>query len=947
MEDIIKLLKSDEVDRYRSIPFWSWNSRLEKSELARQIAQMQDAGIGGFVIHARSGLTTPYLSDEWFDCVGYCLDEAERRSMEVWIYDENGWPSGFVGGKLLKNPAFRARFLRYCVLDRFDPEALAVYALEEDGRARRLTEPEGCRAYHCVYLHTSPANTDILNPDVVSAFIAETHEQYYARFSERFGRTLKGFFTDEPQYYRYETPYSPAVQEAYRREYGEEVLDGLIYLFRSDEASRIFRYRYYGLMNRLYTENYYHRLYEWCSAHNCQLTGHSVEEPRLHTQMWGGAGVMPSYEFEHMPGIDWLGRAIDCETAPKQAASVAAQTGKQFVLTETFGCCGWDTTPMELKNIAQFQYIYGVNRMCQHLTSYSLAGQGKLDHPPSFSHHMFWWEDYRIFNDYFARLGCLIGSTREVCGVGVLHPMRDVWLHYDRALDAESVAELDERFLSLISDLTERSIPHQYLDESVLGHRGWVENGTLHVGDCAYEYVLIPHMEAIGCRTAELLEEFRASGGKLCVLGNSPRYLAGNVWRESKLASDLEYSRLCELNNYSPMEKPGQVIVNYRDQGDVILILNTGDPCQVRLNGLENNYCRLDLETCFSSAVACELNLERYELCVLIKGKSASVCATAGKKCTIELTDQFICVESDPNNLTLDCVSISYDGSHYLPEKYVYGVMEELIKAGYRGKLWLCYRFFCADKLDRLTLRAEKSAEPGIRVNGVSLPLRQSAFDPNFVEAEFVPRQGENRILRILNFHQPENLNFILYDPMSTESLRNCLVYGTEIEPVYVRGAFTVDEARSLHRADGFALGISAIERQGYPFFGGRIRFAAEIEYTGIGRAVLRLSGRYMTVQVDVNGSHAGTMVLNNALDLTCYLHKGRNRLELTVKSSLRNMLGPHHYGPDREPFAVSPFTFTLAGTWENGTSPLYESEYSIVPFGIDRVLLELDESKV
>ena len=88
-------------------------------------------------------------------------------------------------------------------------------------------------------------------------------------------------------------------------------------------------------------------------------------------------------------------------------------------------------------------------------------------------------------------------------------------------------------------------------------------------------------------------------------------------------------------------------------------------------------------------------------------------------------------------------------------------------------------------------------------------------------------------------------------------------------------------------------------------------------------------------------------MVLDNALDLTCYLHKGRNRLELTVKSSLRNMLGPHHYGPDREPFAVSPFTFTLAGTWENGTSPLYESEYSIVPFGIDRVLLELDESKV
>ncbi len=38
------------------MPFWSWNDTLEKEETARQIHMMQEAGIGGYVMHARGGL---------------------------------------------------------------------------------------------------------------------------------------------------------------------------------------------------------------------------------------------------------------------------------------------------------------------------------------------------------------------------------------------------------------------------------------------------------------------------------------------------------------------------------------------------------------------------------------------------------------------------------------------------------------------------------------------------------------------------------------------------------------------------------------------------------------------------------------------------------------------------------------------------------------------------
>ena len=98
-----------EAHGYGSIPFWSWNDRLEESELRAQIRRMKELGMGGFFMHARGGLETEYLSEEWFSCVRACIDEAKKLGMEAWAYDENGWPSGFAGGKLLSCDQHRHR----------------------------------------------------------------------------------------------------------------------------------------------------------------------------------------------------------------------------------------------------------------------------------------------------------------------------------------------------------------------------------------------------------------------------------------------------------------------------------------------------------------------------------------------------------------------------------------------------------------------------------------------------------------------------------------------------------------------------------------------------------------------------------------------------------------------------------------------------------------------
>ena len=166
------------LDEYKSIPFWSWNNSLDIKELVRQIEEMKSVGMGGFIIHARQGLKDEYLGEKWFSCVEACLQKACELSMQVWIYDENGWPSGFVGGKLLQNESFRARFLEMRK-GAFDKTAYAVFVADKEKGYVRISEASASKTeYYNIYLRISPANTDILNPNVVAAFLAETHEQY-------------------------------------------------------------------------------------------------------------------------------------------------------------------------------------------------------------------------------------------------------------------------------------------------------------------------------------------------------------------------------------------------------------------------------------------------------------------------------------------------------------------------------------------------------------------------------------------------------------------------------------------------------------------------------------------------------------------------------------------------------------------------------------------------
>ncbi len=935
----LKTLFDGNLNEYKSIPFWSWNNHLDEKELVKQIEEMYAAGIGGFIMHARTGLKDEYLGEKWFSCIEACLDKAKALGMEAWIYDENGWPSGFVGGKLLEVESYRARFLEYAVGEWED--AYAVFIEDEKAGYKRVEAPvDGVKSYHKVYLRVSPANSDILNPEVVDEFIRQTHEEYYARYADRFGKELVGFFTDEPQYYRWATAYTPWADPIFAAD-GEDIRDGLIWLFLHDERGYAFRAKYYQTLNELYVNNFYKKLYDWCESHGCKLTGHSVEEGHLFTQMWGGAAVAPSYEFEHIPGIDALGRDCVREMACKEVASVCAQLGKKQILTETYGCSGNDVTPRELKSIGQSQYFQGVNKMCQHLYPYSISGQGKVDHPPVFGPHSNWLEGFKSFNDYFTRLGALVVNTEECVDVAILHPVKDVWLEYVRKEDFESVKEIERAIEALLQDLRKHGVTFHFINEQILRRHGKVEGDGLVVGKRRYDTLLIPKMKNISATSYRLLQQYT---GKLCVL-QAPEYIDGKkatVELHSSctledIKKNAEVAYRCEDGNTVLTHRKGEV-------GEFLFLCNLSltEGSSVAMKGAAKAYRALDLESLQTRPISDELTLSKGEGMILIKATGEKALPTTTER--VAITDRFAVTGISPNYLVMDYAQIAREGENFGERYPIVGLFEALLREDYKGEVRVRQTFTLAEQLP-LKLIMEDAKLKWATLNGKPIAFTQNKMDVYFVEAEIGEycKAGENEFVYAFDFWQHEGVHFALFDPLATESLRNCLYYDTSVETTYLEGDFTVDADMVLSKRTQYPALSAQLYKEGYPFFKGELTAKGNVCWDGVGKVTLGVKGRYQQVGLKINGRD-DFFALTEEKDITSLLCKGENEMEITLRSSLRNLFGPHHFAPAPEPMGVSPFNFTMRGCWGEGKPSAFTDEYFSVPFGADEIYFILEK---
>ena len=947
---MLDIFNEANIKEYRSLPFWSWNDKLDPDELTKQIEWMHEQGFGGFFMHARGGLKTQYLGKEWFECICRCVQKSKELHLQAWAYDENGWPSGFAGGKLLAREEDRDRYLTYSI-GNFDEKALVSYRIQPETLERANVGEDG--QYLNIYEHVSISTADILNGVVVDKFIHCTHEKYKRELGDDW-RYLQGFFTDEPQYFRQKHPYTIVLKDYFKNEYGEDIFDSLGLLFIEKKGYRAFRYKYWKAMQTLMLKNFSERIYTWCEKNGVRLTGHYIEESLLISQMTCCGGIMPFYEFEHIPGIDKLKRSIDTPVAAKQVSSVARQLGKKQVITESFAMCGWAVTPAELKAIAEAQYVNGVNLLCQHLLPYSESGQRKRDYPAHYSWINPWVAyNYRPFNDYFARLGYLLAESEEIVDIAVFVPLRSMYFDYKRE-EYFKKTPIDASYEGLIKKLSSMNIQYHLLDETILAKYGRADGEWLRVGKCAYKYIIFPKTLTMDKNSKKLFDEFYESGGKILFTDGVPVYLEGEEC-EYALKSNITLEEILQAQPYHVTDISGAIQSAYHIyKGRPFLFAVNTDVHHAgaaTFTGGFHSFNCLDLETNSYSQKGKRLEFAPGQSYVLFLSDRETISVLEPVREKVCLQPPFTVKNVSQNYLTLDKARYSVDGSTYSERLSCMGIFNELLGCQYRGDIWLKYEFKIKDIPPEIHLLAEVPNKYVCRVNGKSIRFdATAAFEKRIVSSNITPHlvQGNNEIVIKFHFKQKNRIYEILTDKNVTESLKNCLTFDMTIESCYLQGDFGVfsekgfapgKEKNVLIAEDDFYIGekktkLTDLVSEGYPFFAGNITLEKEFYCNGE-PSILDLSGRYHLCELKINGKEVAKSYFGGAADISDYVIKGKNRAEITLFSSNRNLLGPHHYLPSEEPFDVTPRTFELPNSWQNGRSSKERDNYTFVKFGL------------
>lgn len=550
---------------YRGKPFWSWNGKLEEAELKRQIDVMKEMGFGGFFMHSRTGLETEYLGDEWFRLINECADYGNDKKMEAWLYDEDRWPSGSAGGLATENPRYRAMFIEmniFCKKEWSDScrsaETAGVFACRlNDGifsEKRKLAEgnelEEGetavlfkTRYSVCNDNYNGFSYLNTMDREAVEKFIEITHEKYRENCKDRLGKEIFGIFTDEPHRGGVFTcfaegavnaaPYTPGMFEQFETRFGYSLKENLPELFlrrKKGEMSRVTR-DYFELCQELFLECFAIPVAQWCRKNHMIFTGHVLHEDSLCCQAVMQGSLMRFYEYMDYPGMDLLGEFKTCYWAAKQVDSVARQLKKEWVLSELYGCTGWQMNFESYKNVGDWQALFGVNLRCPHLSWYTMKGEGKRDYPASILHQSSWYPEYRYVEDYFSRIHAALHGAKARCGLLVINPIESVWARaysgaFERLVGVDGEIErLERQYADVFHMLEDNHIDFDYGEEDILSRHSRVENGVLYVGECGYSRVLVVGVDTIRNTTLELLKQFADQDGTVVFAGEIPAYV--------------------------------------------------------------------------------------------------------------------------------------------------------------------------------------------------------------------------------------------------------------------------------------------------------------------------------------------------------------------------------------------------------------------------------------
>ena len=547
------------------VPFWFWNGDMDKEEMEWQLREYHDRGVRSLFIHGRMGLGIGYLSDEWFDRVKFCVEKAREIGIDAWVYDEMDWPSGTAQRQVIEaDPNLGQRYLQLVPLrlegpiftfleahdDRYvetgNSKPIAAYGVRGEEYDTVIEDtidlhknlawektiaweaPEGDWVLMYFLEKEAPFYIDTLDPASTEKFIELTHERYKDVVGHEFGKTVPGFFTDEPAMYYYHVgvlnyviPWSKQMFKIFRERRGYSLKPHLPALYKDvGEKTAQIRYDFWRTLTEQYAETYYKRIRDWCDENGVIFTGHLLFEEHLRLAARCEGNFFKYLQHMHLIGVDHLYPKIGSRDAPDQhvalkvGSSAAHHFGSARLLCESMGGTYWDCTLERMKWINNWEYVLGVNLFNNHGYHYTIEGERKRDWPPSQFYHHTWWKYYDRFTEYNARLSHLLSGGRHVAKVLMLYPINSIWVDYVPQEQTRIGETIEEDFKFLTDILLRMHYDFDYVDEDVLADAE-VEAGKIRIADETFEILILPPLTHIKESSYKKIRAFLDGGGSV------------------------------------------------------------------------------------------------------------------------------------------------------------------------------------------------------------------------------------------------------------------------------------------------------------------------------------------------------------------------------------------------------------------------------------------------
>jgi hypothetical protein len=388
---------------------------------------------------------------------------------------------------------------------------------------------------------------NMMDRDSCHVLIEAVYEPHYAHYKDDFGKTIAGFFSDEPElgngriYVQgnllgtdQDLPWSRELEDRLRKKWGNCFAVRLPLLWEANIENKLaafVRLDYMNEVTRLVEANFSNQIGLWCRDHGVEYTGHIIEDNNQHARTGSSLGhYFRSMTGQDMAGIDEIGDQVtpggedsvvtgrvfgnrDGEffhyVLGKLCSSYAAidPIKKGRAMCEIFGAGGWKEGVRLEKYLLDHFLTRGINRYVPH--AFSPAPFPDPDCPPHFYAHG--------NNPQYRHFGALMAYLNRVCElidggfhgapVAVLYHAEAEWLSI-----REGGYMLMQKPCHILADnQIEYDIIPQDIFTEVERYKTKIGK-TLCVNTQEYRVLVVPYTRYITEEFADALETMRKAG---------------------------------------------------------------------------------------------------------------------------------------------------------------------------------------------------------------------------------------------------------------------------------------------------------------------------------------------------------------------------------------------------------------------------------------------------